>query len=149
MVFASVLLASCTQIDLYEKNSTIPHYDWKSDYKATGSIVIKDSNSGYNVYLVLRHTDAYKYNNIWVDIGLQAPGDTFRYKKQNIILGTDAAGWEGTGMDDIWEVRKLISIGSGFFKKPGQYNFSISQAMRDNPLQYIMSAGLRVEKTNQ
>ncbi|MEP6677645.1 MAG: gliding motility lipoprotein GldH [Ferruginibacter sp.] len=146
---AVLLIASCNQIDLYEKNAVIPHYQWKSDYKATGSILIKDTNSSYNVYVVLRHTDAYGYNNIWLDVGLQAPGDSIQSKKINISLGIDAGGWEGTGMDDIWEVRKLISANSNFFKKPGLYNFYIGQAMRDNPLQHIMSAGLRIEKTNQ
>jgi gliding motility-associated lipoprotein GldH len=148
--FTAVLfLAACHQVDLYEKNGNIPQYNWKQDYKVTGSLLIKDTASDYNVYVVLRHTDAYKYNNLWLDIGLQAPGDSIQYKKINLSLGSDAAGWEGTGMDDIWEVRKLISAHSTLFKKPGLYNFSISQAMRDDPLQHIMSAGLRVEKVKQ
>ncbi len=148
LFFLSIAFAACTQVALYEKNKPIPGYQWKSDQPATGSIEIKDTLVPYNIYIVLRHSDAYRYNNIWLNVGLQAPGDTaMKYQKLNIVLGTDAKGWEGTGMDDIWEVRKLIVPAAPVFSHSGTYKFSISQVMRDDPLQYIMSAGLRVEKT--
>jgi gliding motility-associated lipoprotein GldH len=69
-------------------------------------------------------------------------------QKIDLKLGDDAMGWEGTGMNDIWEVRKLLNGEPKRFKKAGNYNYSISQIMRDNPLKNVMSAGLRVEKKN-
>jgi gliding motility-associated lipoprotein GldH len=98
------------------------------------------------LYIVLRHTDAYRYNNIWLNVGTQSPGDTTRYQKFDLQLGTDATGWEGTGMDDIWEVRKLITNGPVRFNKAGNYKFTIAHIMRENPLPNIMNIGLRVEK---
>ncbi len=139
---------SCRQIEVFEKNTPIPKYEWKTDFAAKGSFSIADTLSAYNVYIVLRHIDAYKYNNIWLNIGLQAPGDSLRYQKTDLSLGNDAQGWEGTGMDDIWEVRKPLAINQRFIKA-GEYQFSIFHIMRDNPLQGIMSAGLRVEKATQ
>ena len=94
----------------------------------------------------MRHTDAYQYNNIWLNIGLQPPGDSMRNQRVNLQLGDDANGWEGTGMNDIWELRKLLNGEPRRFKQPGKYSFAISQIMRDNPLLHIMSVGLRVEK---
>lgn len=138
--------ASCKQTDVFEKNTVIPKYEWRSDFSATGDFVITDTVSAYSIYLVLRHTDAYKYNNIWLNIGLQAPGDTLFKQRVDLKLGDDANGWEGTGMNDIWEVRKLLNGRPRRFKQAGKYYFSISQIMRDNPLPNIMSAGLRIEK---
>lgn len=137
---------SCTQIEVFEKDTSIPAYEWRTNFSAKGDFVITDSISPYNIYLVLRHTDAYKYNNIWLNIGLQPPGDTMHIQRVNVILGDDANGWEGTGMNDIWEVRKLLNGDARRFKQPGKYRFSISQIMRDDPLLYVMSAGLRIEK---
>jgi len=137
---------SCKQIDIYEKNTVIPKYEWKSDFKVSGSFRITDTLSKYNIYLVLRHTDAYSYNNIWLNIGLQPPGDSLLKQKADIKLGDDASGWEGTGMNDIWELRKLLNGEPSRFKKPGYYYFEISQIMRDEPLLNVMSAGLRIEK---
>lgn len=141
-------LFSCTQIEVYEKNTAIPKYEWQSGFTANGSVNIPDTVNSYNIFLVLRHTDAYKYNNIWLNIGLQPPGDSLHYQKVDLQLGSDAAGWEGTGMNDIWEVRKLLNGEARRFKKTGIYKFSIAQAMRDNPLLNVISAGLRIEKQN-
>ena len=143
-----VLISSCSKIDVYEKNIVIPQYEWHSNFTVKGSFDIKDTLSSYNIYLVLRHTDAYRYNNIWLNIGLQLPGDTMNVQKLDVGLGTDADGWEGTGMNDIWEIRKLLNTDPLHkrFTKTGTYHFTINQIMRDDPLQHIMSAGLRIEK---
>ena len=68
------------------------------------------------------------------------------FQNINLILGSDAKGWEGSGIDDIFEVRKNISPGPVSFKIPGDYTFSIAQVMRENPLKYILTIGIRVEK---
>lgn len=139
--------SACKEIDVYEKNTPIPNMHWQNNFNATGSFKITDTISLYNIFVVLRHTDKYLYNNIWLNIGLQAPADSaIQYQKINLSLGTDANGWEGIGMNDIWETRKLISGEPKRFIKPGLYNFNISQLMRDNPLDHILSVGLRVEK---
>jgi gliding motility-associated lipoprotein GldH len=142
-------LFSCRQTDLFEKNTTIPAYEWQSNFIARGSFKITDTSSSYYIYLVIRHTDAYKYNNLWLNVGIQAPGDSMQYRKVDVQLGDDANGWKGTGMNDIWEVRELFNEDAKPFKKAGTYNFNISQLMRDNPLAHIMSAGIRVDKVNQ
>ena len=139
-------ITSCKQTEVFEQNTVIPQYEWKSDFTATGSFLVTDTTSYYSIYLVLRHTDAYKYNNIWLNIGLQAPGDSLFKQKVDLKLGDDANGWEGAGMNDIWEVRKLLNGKPRRFRKAGTYHFSIAQIMRDDPLLNIMSAGLRIEK---
>lgn len=148
MLLAGVIvtMVSCRQMEVFEKDTSIPDYQWASDFAATGTFNIADTISSYNLYLVLRHTDAYNYNNIWLNVGLQSPGDTLSFQKADLSLGNDATGWEGTGMNDIWEVRKPLALNKRF-KKAGLYHFSIFHIMRDNPLPAVMSAGLRVEKT--
>ena len=143
-----LIITSCKQVDVYEKNTPIPHFKWQQNFPATGTFEIKDTLSSYNIYIVLRHMDAYKYNNIWLNVGLQAPGDTMFFQNLNLTLANDATGWEGTGMNDIWEVRKLVNGQPRRFVKNGEYKFSITHIMRDNPLPAVMSAGLRVEKVN-
>jgi len=143
-----ICIFSCTQIEVFEKNTPIPKYEWSHNFTVTGSFKVPDTVNTYNIYLVLRHTDAYKYNNLWLDIGLQPPGDSLRIQKVELPLGSDAGGWEGTGMNDIWEVRKLLNGEARRFKTAGLYKFSIAQAMRDNPLLHVISAGVRIEKQN-
>ena len=143
-VVVALQMVSCTQLETFEKNTTIPGYEWKSSFIIKGSFLIADTTAAYNTYIVLRHTDAYKYNNIWLHVGIQQPGDSMHFQKIDLPLGTDATGWTGTGMNDIWEVRQLLF--SKRFIKKGAYNFSIAQIMRDDPLPSIMDAGLRLQK---
>lgn len=141
-------ITGCRQIDLYENNTSIPNYSWRTSFIPQGSFEIKDSSSFFNIYVVLRHTDAYKYNNIWLNVGLQSPGDSMYYQKVELTLGSDASGWEGVGMNDIWELRKPLTDRPRRFIKPGTYHYSIQQIMRDDPLPHVMSVGLRVQKMN-
>lgn len=145
-ILVAILFFSCRQIDVFEKNTAIPNYQWSSGYAASGKFEIADTLSAYNLYIVLRHTDAYQYNNIWLNVGLQSPGDTMFNQKLDLELGSDAGGWEGSGMNDIWEIRKLLNNEPRRFRKNGEYIFNIKQVMRDNPLEHVMSAGLRIEK---
>lgn len=138
-----LFMVGCRQMDLFEKNTTIPNQKWASNFSSTGTVFIKDTNARYNIFIVLRHTDAYQYNNIWLKVGLQSPGDSMQFQKINLPLGNDANGWDGVGMNDIWEVRKLLAR---IPLKAGAYNFSINQIMRDNPLPNILSVGMRFEK---
>jgi gliding motility-associated lipoprotein GldH len=145
-LMVSLWLSACRQLDVFEKNVVIPKNQWPYTLKPSFDFIIKDTAAFYNVSVVLRHTDAYRYNNIWINLGTQSPGDTVRYQKFDLQLGNDARGWEGTGMDDIWELRKLITNGPVNFNKAGNYHFIVEQIMRENPLPNIMSVGIRVEK---
>ncbi len=142
----SYSLFSCNQIDVFEKHTSIPNQKWDSNFSCGGSFEIKDTSSCYKISIVIRHTDAYKYNNIWLKLGLQMPGDTVNFQKINLALGDDANGWYGSGMGDIWELRKSLTKYPKQFNKPGVYKYSLSNIMRDNPLEHIMSVGIRIEK---
>jgi gliding motility-associated lipoprotein GldH len=145
-LFLISYLCGCKPIDVFEKNAPIPKNLWDYSFQPSFEFNIADTSAAYNLYVVLRHTDAYKYNNIWLNIGTQSPADSMRFQRLDLLLGTDAKGWEGTGMDDIWELRKLITNGPYQFRKPGRYKFMVGQIMRENPLANILSVGIRVEK---
>jgi gliding motility-associated lipoprotein GldH len=146
ILFIVSMLASCAKIDLFEKQSEIPLQEWYYNNSPTFTFQVTDTESLYNLYIVLRHTDAYNYSNIWLRLGSKGPSDSLHFQNINLVLANDANGWEGNGTDDIFEVRKNITPGPVPFKNPGTYTFSISQIMRENPLKHILNVGFRVEK---
>ena len=87
-----------------------------------------------------------KLNNIWINFGSKFAGDTLQFRRLDLALGTDANGWEGSGVGDIWELRKSVTQGPIKFNKVGTYTFTLAQIMRENPLPEIISVGIRVEK---
>ncbi len=137
---------SCTEIELHESHYPIKNSSWARSDTATGSFTIDDTTATYNISMAIRHRDKYAFNNIWLSLAISAPGDTLRTQKINIPLGTDATGWYGTGFNDIWEVRSALTAIPQRFRKLGTYTYKITQIMREDPLYYIMSVGMRVEK---
>lgn len=140
------LLQACDTLDVYEKMAFFPQHEWKSSQKPGFSFQIADTTSTYNIYVVIRHEDAYRYNNIWLNVTTQAPSDTARTQMLNLTLANNAKGWLGAGMGDVFDHRILITRNPVKLKK-GNYVFTLQQAMREEPLQYVLNAGIRVEKT--
>ncbi|MEO6453010.1 MAG: gliding motility lipoprotein GldH [Ginsengibacter sp.] len=146
VIIVCTCIVACAHLDVFEKTVAIPGQSWYYNNKPSFTFTITDTSAAYNIYVVLRHTDSYQYNNIWLSLGYKAPGDAVQFQNIDIILGTDKSGWKGNGMDDIFEVRKNITRGPLPFKKAGNYTFTISQIMRENPLKHILNIGVRAEK---
>lgn len=141
-----LLFAACNTVDLYEKVASIPGHSWKNSFKPSFSFTIKDSTSSYQLFLILRHTDKYNFNNIYVNLSIKTPGaDSVRTIRKDLTLATNDKGWLGVGMDDIYEHR--IKLGDPEPLKKGDYTFTIEQIMRQDPLEHILNAGIRIEKT--
>jgi gliding motility-associated lipoprotein GldH len=141
-----VYLASCTSSDVFEENISFKNHEWAASDKPTIHFNIADTTVPYNVYIVLRHTDAYNYNNIWLKWVVQQPGDSAKKTQQfDLRLATNDRGWLGSGMDDIYEHRILVQPKT-IFQKTGDYSVTLEHIMRQDPLQHVFSAGLRVEK---
>jgi gliding motility-associated lipoprotein GldH len=146
LVAFSLLISSCGTIDVFEKNVSVPNHEWSSTFKPEINFEISDTTSLYNIYVVVRHTDAYRYNNIWMNIYTQVPGDSTHRQRLDMRLATDDKGWLGSGMDDVYEHRVLITRAPQRLSKSGIYRFKLEHIMREDPLQNIMNVGIRVEK---
>lgn len=140
---------ACTTVDVFEKNIAIPDKSWDRSFKPAVNFSITDTISLYNIYVTLRHTHAYSYNNIWLNLSYQLPGDSAKQQRVDILLADNQKGWLGTGMDDIYTTWRQVNAQPVQFKKQGEVNFTIEQIMRDNPLKNVMNAGIRVEKVNR
>lgn len=78
---------------------------------------------------------------------VKGPKDTVIIRRE-FILANNKKGWLGSGMDDVFEHR------IPFNNKPtpmykGAYTFTLQQDMREDPLNHILNAGIRVEKVKQ
>lgn len=139
-----ILFFSCTTVDLYEKNVVIPKHEWQSGFKPEFNFQIKDTNALYQLFFVIRHNEKYHFNNIWINLYSQPPGDSLRKASFELKLATNEKGWLASGMDDIYEHR--IRLTDDLKLKAGAYKFIIENIMREDPLLNVMNVGLRLEK---
>jgi len=146
-VILMLLCFSCNTIDVYEKTIAIPKHAWSSSNRLNFTFTATDSLAYYNVYLVVRHTETYHFNNIWIDFTAVLPDKKTHTQRLSLPLATTNS-WLGTAMDDIIEQRVLLFSHPTKLAK-GDYTFSIQQVMREDPLQNILNAGIRVEKVVQ
>lgn len=145
--FVLFFAAGCNTIDVYEKTIALPHHEWSSNNHLNFTFTATDSFAYYNIYLVLRHTEAYHFNNIWINVTSAMPGKKPQTQRLNLTLA-NANGWLGSAMDDIIEQRVLLFRNPARLPK-GDYKFTLQQIMREDPLQNVLNAGLRVEKVVQ
>ena len=140
-----LFISSCSTLDVFEKSTSFNKHEWKTNQKPTFNFTIQDTVSLYNIYVVVRHDDAYHYNNLWLNIITQAPSSKPINQQVELTLANNTKGWLGTGMDDIFDHRIRITNAPIKLKK-GDYNFSLQHIMREDPLPFILSIGIRVEK---
>jgi gliding motility-associated lipoprotein GldH len=144
-----IILCSCNlSSGVFEKNFAIPGQAWESSVKPEISVTIKDTASLYNIFFVIRHSDAYNYNNIWIRATIDRQEEsTMKSRQYDLSLATNDKGWLGSAMDDIYEARLLIQPRIRF-KQPGDYHITLEQIMREDPLKHILDVGIRLEKVS-
>ncbi|HMO34064.1 MAG TPA: gliding motility lipoprotein GldH [Lacibacter sp.] len=141
-----LLLTSCMQLDAFEDHVPINDHRWDSAFQPEFRFTIQDTVSTYDVSVVLRHTDAYAYKNIWLFVSTLQPGDSsYRKERFELILQHPDGRWIGTGLGDVHELRHPL-FRNIRLSKPGTYTIRLQQNMRDNPLEHVMDAGIRIEK---
>lgn len=147
LALTTVLFLSCENINIYEKTVPIPGHKWKSDFKPSFNFDISDSSQVYQVFVVIRHTEKYKYNNIFLNLHLKGPGQDSALKFRQDLELASSERWLGDGMDDIYERRIPVGLlGDTRTISTGTYQFTLEQIMREDPLEHVLDIGIRVEK---
>jgi len=80
------LLFSCDTLGVFEKSTFFPEHSWSSKVQPVYTFTITDTASLYHIYAIIRHEDAYRYNNIWLRITTKAPSDTAKTQQINLLL---------------------------------------------------------------
>lgn len=123
-------LASCNSGNQFSENRSLPGY-WDRDNAIEFTIPQLDSLKKYNIYINVRNTNDYRFNNIFLIVSMQFPHgrvntDTLEYRMAN-----PDGSWMGKGIGSIKENKLWYKEGVSFFEK-GNYTISISHAIRNN-----------------
>jgi gliding motility-associated lipoprotein GldH len=143
----SILAAACDRQTVYKSHQEFKDAQWYADYKPTFDVDIQDVNIRYNVYYLLRSAIQYPYYNLYLTRKLTGP--------ENKILSNDLVELKisdettgkpfGKGLGDLFD-QKILFLKDYTFPASGVYTFEITQSMRQNPLPFVVSIGICVEK---
>ncbi len=139
------VLSACETKQLFEQSTIYPNHNWPSKQATKYQFMVTDTAASYKIFFVIRHHNAYHYKNIWLDISMKSPTNIITKKVANLNLADDARGWLGSGMDDIYDQRIPLTAAPLQLNR-GINEISVQHTMREDPLDNILSTGIRVEK---
>lgn len=140
-----VILSSCDPDRIYENNIRVPQNGWSVSENVSFEVPITDSVALSNFYINLRHTEDYKFSNLYLFIDTYVPQGQHARDTIELILADKTGKWYGEGFGKIKEYQVLIRQGV-VFPVTGLYNISIQHGMRESDLQGIEDVGIRFER---
>ena len=142
----TIILGSCQdQSVIADSNVELDKHNWSYSERVKVPLDIDSADIPYNLYLNLRHTSDYKYSNIFLLIHITGPNGKKSTERKEFRLALPDGQWLGDGSGNLYSYQILFSEDYKFPMK-GKYVIELEQNMRDNPLEYITDAGIRVEK---
>ncbi|MDP4187483.1 MAG: gliding motility lipoprotein GldH [Bacteroidota bacterium] len=145
LAFLSIAFISCDSGQVYEQNIQIPNSSWSRFYKAKFKVSISDTLTSNNLYINIRNSGKYSFNNLFIFIKTIAPSGESIKDTVEIKLADNHGKWLGKGLGDIKFLRVPYKKNVRF-PRPGTYTFEFVQGMRTDNLKDITDIGLRVEK---
>ncbi|HET8963199.1 MAG: gliding motility lipoprotein GldH [Chitinophagales bacterium] len=143
--YVILLLFACDTSRVYDKNEQILNAKWLYDQPLSFSITIQDTTESYNMFINVRHSDMYAYNNLLMQMQTIFPDSTIQNDNIEVVLSETSGEWTGNCIDNV--CYNSILIRSAFtFPEPGNYTFILTQNMRINPITEIMDVGVKIEK---
>jgi gliding motility-associated lipoprotein GldH len=145
------LLFSCDSQRKFDEYKTIDVNGWSKDDLVVFEFDINDTIASNNLFINIRNTNEYLYNNIFVIAEMDYPNglsviDTLEYEMADLH-----GKWLGSGFTDVKE-NKLFYREDFVFPNSGTYKVQIQQAMRKRNevsgieyLKGISNVGFRVE----
>ena len=149
----SFVFVSCDSNRVFDEYKSTPN-KWHKDSVISFKINPPDSTNAYNLFVNLRSSTAYKYNNLFLIVEMVFPHgktikDTLEYR-----MAEPSGKLLGSGYTDIKE-NKLWYKDQVVFKETGEYIINIQHAMRENgkvngviELEGITDIGFRIENIN-
>jgi gliding motility-associated lipoprotein GldH len=128
---------------------------WDKEEAVVFTIPVIDSLKNYNVFIHLRNTNDYPFNNLFLIAAIEFPHgktitDTLEYK-----MAHPSGEWMGQGIGSIKENKLWLREGIQF-SESGNYNIILTQAVRNNgetegvsQLEGITDVGITIEEVTQ
>jgi len=152
--FLSVILVflfvSCDSNSVFDDYKSVPN-EWQKNDIIQFEYTPSDTLNSYNLFINLRNTNDYKFNNLFLIAEIDFPNgkgvvDTLEYK-----MAQPNGELLGTGFTDVKE-NKLWYKENFTFNESGTYLIKLQHAMRENgnvdgvnALEGVTDIGFRIE----
>jgi len=145
-VLFGFMTVSCDSNFVYEDNTPLGLEQWSMDSSYNFNFPINDTVSLHNMYINIRNSGSYKYQNLLLYIDFKLPNNQTIIDTVNCILSDSKGKWLGSGWGSLWSSQIPYKMHVRF-PSQGAYSIQITHAMRDEKLKAISDIGIRIEKS--
>ncbi len=143
LTIISLLLLGCQQGVVFTEFKSLPSKGWQADSVVVFSPSMTDSVAEYSLYIALRHTDRYAYQNLWMFVDIRQDSVLLRRDTIEAILANERGGWIGNG---ISKYTMSLPYLEHVQVHEGAYEVVVQQGMREEALRGLTDIGLEIIK---
>lgn len=133
LFFLIVGFVSCQNENKKEVYHSFNNNTWNTDSIVSFELDNIDTTSSHDLYLMVRHTTNFKFQNLFLFTNFENQQDTLE-----LFLSEKSGRWLGKGFGEIKELKIRIKENVNFKENQDQI-FSIEQAMRYEDLEKIIN----------
>ncbi|MDD6641054.1 MAG: gliding motility lipoprotein GldH [Bacteroidales bacterium] len=116
---------------------------WSKDSVLTFPLTIDDPHGLYQTQIVVRNTDTYRNQNLWLFVDTETPAGTHRCDTVQFFLADEFGRWVGSGVgtifENVWIYQPRVR-----YSEAGTYTLRVQHGMRYDTLDGIGEVGVRV-----
>lgn len=140
-------LSACDFNVKYQGDNEIENSSWKISNVLVHNVDIMDTMEVYNMFISVRNTVDYKYENLFMFVTTKFPNGKIAKDTLECILADKMGKWYGKGTGKYRD-SKILFKPRVRFPQNGKYTIEIQQAMREDPMEGISNIGIILEKVN-
>lgn len=133
LFFLVVGFVSCQNENKKEVYHSFNKNTWNTDSIVSFELDNIDTTSSHDLYLMVRHTTNFKFQNLFLFTNFENQRDTLE-----LFLSEKSGRWLGKGFGEIKELKIRIKENVNFKENQDQI-FSVEQAMRYEDLEKIIN----------
>lgn len=141
-VVASLVLSACGSRYVLREVKNFDQVGWLYADSLQATLALQDTARIYDIQLLVHHSEAYPYQNLYVRIHTIFPNGKRLSQPLSLELADKSGRWFGKGRQN----RKLVLPiqENAYFNEKGTYRFVIEQFMRVDLLVGVQAIGLQV-----
>ena len=144
LLILALTFISCEQDYFFKETYVVENQIWNYDNLAEFSVEIPDTNSIYNLYLKVKHSTDYPFQNLYTKIKTEFPQGQVVDEIVSLELAGKGGIWLGNCNSKTCEL--IIPVRQNdYFVQSGKYLFSIEQYMRQDTLPGVYDFTFMVE----
>lgn len=143
-----VVAAACDSSRIYETNQEFKANRWLAQDTARFVFTIADSSASVNLYVNLRNSIDFATSRVFLQYQLaDSSGNELRARLLNFMLFDKKTGepFGKSGLGDLYDHQFMVE--PNVLLPPGAYSIALTQMMRTEVLEEVVSVGIRVEKS--